>query len=233
MKKLIFAAMIALFPASAFAGWYSITNSDLFVADTEAEITDVVCLNNHFIYTTDTNKIYMSILCDPVNPTIDGTYIQISTGYVPQTFDDLADGGTNKGYTTGEQNKLAGIALGATANDTDANLKDRANHTGTQAMSTVTGLTTALAGKNAVITAGAHVNDGATNAAVNAATNAPTNLNVLTTLLGSLTGEVNATNTKQNDLATKYNDLAGKYNDLSTKFNTLLDRQESAGIVAP
>lgn len=49
---------------------------------------------------------------------------------------------------------------------------------------------------------------GAPKAAIaDAATNAPTNLNVLTTLLGTLTGEVNATNAKQNDLATKFNTL--------------------------
>lgn len=50
-------------------------------------------------------------------------------------------------YTTAEKTKLAGIATGATANDTDANLKNRANHTGTQAISTVSGLQTALDGK--------------------------------------------------------------------------------------
>lgn len=33
--------------------------------------------------------------------------------------------------------KLAGVATGATANDTDANLKNRANHTGTQLASTI------------------------------------------------------------------------------------------------
>lgn len=33
--------------------------------------------------------------------------------------------------------KLAGIAAGATANDTDANLKSRANHTGTQPMESI------------------------------------------------------------------------------------------------
>ena len=43
--------------------------------------------------------------------------------------------------------KLDNIDTGATANDTDANLKARANHTGTQAISTVTGLQTALDGK--------------------------------------------------------------------------------------
>jgi hypothetical protein len=43
--------------------------------------------------------------------------------------------------------KLDGIATGATANDTDANLKNRANHTGAQAITTVTGLQPALDGK--------------------------------------------------------------------------------------
>lgn len=62
----------------------------------------------------------------------------------------------------------------------------------------------------------AHVGDAATNAA----TDAPTDLNVLTTLVGTLTGEVNNSNAK-------YNDLASKYNDLATKFNTLLDNLEA------
>lgn len=43
-----------------------------------------------------------------------------------------------------DKTKLDGVATGATANDTDANLKNRANHTGTQAQSTITNLTTDL-----------------------------------------------------------------------------------------
>lgn len=43
--------------------------------------------------------------------------------------------------------KLATIATGATANATDAQLRDRATHTGTQAISTVSGLQGALDGK--------------------------------------------------------------------------------------
>jgi len=43
--------------------------------------------------------------------------------------------------------KLDGIAAGATANATDAQLRDRSTHTGTQAISTVTGLQTVLDGK--------------------------------------------------------------------------------------
>ena len=50
-------------------------------------------------------------------------------------------------YTTAEQAKLAGIAPGATQNASDAALRDRSTHTRTQAISTVSGLQTALDGK--------------------------------------------------------------------------------------
>ena len=49
---------------------------------------------------------------------------------------------TTASFTTAQETKLSGIATGATANDTDANLKNRANHTGTQAAGTITGLAT-------------------------------------------------------------------------------------------
>jgi hypothetical protein len=49
---------------------------------------------------------------------------------------------TTAAFTTAQQTKLAGIATGATANATDAALRDRATHTGTQAASTITGLAT-------------------------------------------------------------------------------------------
>lgn len=51
-------------------------------------------------------------------------------------------------YTTTEKSKLSGIASNATANDTDANLLNRANHTGSQAISTITGLQTELDAKD-------------------------------------------------------------------------------------
>lgn len=50
-----------------------------------------------------------------------------------------------QGYTNAEAIKLAGVATGATANETDAFLVARANHTGEQAMETITGLNAALA----------------------------------------------------------------------------------------
>ena len=57
---------------------------------------------------------------------------------------------TVKGWMSPEDKaKLNGIASGATKNATDAQLRDRVTHTGTQAISTVSGLQTALDGKSA------------------------------------------------------------------------------------
>lgn len=50
---------------------------------------------------------------------------------------------------------ILNVADGATANATDAQLRDRATHTGTQAISTVSGLQTALDGKVATTAVGA------------------------------------------------------------------------------
>lgn len=64
-------------------------------------------------------------------------------------------------FTTAEKAKLAGVAPSATANDTNANLKNRANHTGTQTSATIADFTEAVqdavgaflgAGSNVVVT---------------------------------------------------------------------------------
>jgi len=49
---------------------------------------------------------------------------------------------TTAAFTTAQETKLSGIATGATANSSDATLLARANHTGTQSVSTITGLGT-------------------------------------------------------------------------------------------
>jgi hypothetical protein len=56
--------------------------------------------------------------------------------------DKIAAGSTNSVLTTGEKTKLAGIAAGATANQADAFLLARANHTGTQTADTIVDGTT-------------------------------------------------------------------------------------------
>ena len=60
-----------------------------------------------------------------------------ATGVVVLDQDDVLDGTTYKQYSATEKTKLAGVASGATANDTDSNLKNRSNHTGTQTASTI------------------------------------------------------------------------------------------------
>lgn len=63
---------------------------------------------------------------------------------------------TTAAFTTAQETKLAGVATGATANSSDATLLARANHTGTQAISTVTGLQTALDAKAAAADLSSH-----------------------------------------------------------------------------
>lgn len=70
-------------------------------------------------------------------------------GVVVLTTTNIAEG-TNLYFTGAERAKLEGIATAATANSSDAQLRDRSTHTGAQAISTVTGLQTVLDGKAAL-----------------------------------------------------------------------------------
>ncbi len=62
------------------------------------------------------------------------------TGIVVLDADDIADTTTRKLLTSAERTKLSGIATAATANATDAALRDRATHTGTQTAATISDL---------------------------------------------------------------------------------------------
>ena len=81
------------------------------------------------------------------------TKAQVGLSLVPNTdFTAAVAANTAKvTYPSADSIKLAGIATGATANSPDATLLARANHTGTQAQSTVTSLVTDLAAKQAAI----------------------------------------------------------------------------------
>ena len=63
--------------------------------------------------------------------------VQRSNHTGTQSADTLTDGTTNKAFLATERTKLAGIAPGATANATDAQLRDRSTHTGTQLLATI------------------------------------------------------------------------------------------------
>lgn len=81
-----------------------------------------------------------------------------------------------------DKTKLNGIAAGATANDTDANLKNRANHTGTQLASTISDFAATV--RSTVLTGLST----ATNAAIAAADSV---LVALGKLQAQITGHVN------------------------------------------
>lgn len=70
---------------------------------------------------------------------------------VPTTTDDLPEGSTNLYYPAADATKLAGIATGATANQTDAYLLSRANHTGTQVAATISDFDTEVSNNTSVV----------------------------------------------------------------------------------
>ena len=81
--------------------------------------------------------------------TADTSYlVQKTTATATYVAKETGKGLSTNDYTNAEKSKLAGIATGATANSTDAQLRDRSTHTGTQAQSTVTGLTASLGAKS-------------------------------------------------------------------------------------
>lgn len=69
------------------------------------------------------------------------------SGVVVLTQDDIADGATYKQFSQTEKTKLSGVSSGATANASNAELRDRTTHTGSQAITTITGLQSALDSK--------------------------------------------------------------------------------------
>lgn len=84
-----------------------------------------------------------------LTPTDSVTSVYGRTGAVTSqsgdyTADQITETASNKILTSAERTKLSGIATGATANSTDAQLRDRTTHTGTQAISTVTNLQSTL-----------------------------------------------------------------------------------------
>lgn len=81
------------------------------------------------------------LLLDQTLRTVAATLAEIRAFVRP----NVATGSEDGLFTSSEKTKLSGIAAGATANQTDSYLLNRANHSGTQAISTVVGLVDALA----------------------------------------------------------------------------------------
>jgi len=84
----------------------------------------------------------------PLVQNIDATARANHTG--TQSADSLVDGTTSKAFLATERTKLAGVATGATANATDAQLRDRSTHTGTQVAATISDFQTTVSANTSV-----------------------------------------------------------------------------------
>lgn len=90
-----------------------------------------------------------TVTVQQIADTVGGDFLQSADiGVSIQAFSAVL-AATTASFTTTLKNKLDAIAAGATANSADATLLARANHTGEQAISTITSLQTALDNKQA------------------------------------------------------------------------------------
>lgn len=84
-----------------------------------------------------------SILFEAASAAAGVSTVNGESGDVVLDADDIGDGVAKVTMTIEERTKLGGVADGATVNATDAELRDRATHTGIQAASTISDLTEA------------------------------------------------------------------------------------------
>jgi hypothetical protein len=104
-------------------------------------------------FTSDEKQKLADVITDTSRPDIEAAInARATTTYVNNGLSSKVDKITGKGlstedFTTTEKTKLANIAANATANSTDAQLRDRSTHTGTQPQNTVANLPDSLANK--------------------------------------------------------------------------------------
>jgi hypothetical protein len=142
-----------------------------------------------------------------------GSAADLTTGTLPAArFDDTSHGaraggtlhanviaGGAAGFMTGaDKTKLDGVATGATANATDAALRDRATHTGTQLAATISDFATAVAATAAVtantakVTNATHTGDVTGATALTIAANAVDNTKAADMATARIKGRVTA-----------------------------------------
>lgn len=105
---------------------------------------------------------------------------------------------TTASFTSAQETKLAGIAAGATVNASDAALRDRATHTGTQAAATISDFASAVAATAAVtantakVTNATHTGDVTGSTALTIANDAVSNANLANMATATIKGRATA-----------------------------------------
>jgi len=127
---------------------------------TDAENAAFTGQEGELVYTTDTKDLYVHD-GTTVGGQVVGSLAAIADDSVTFAKIEEIPANTILGNNTGSSSdiielsvaqtqSLLNVADGATANDSDANLKSRANHTGTQAASTISDFDTEVANNSAV-----------------------------------------------------------------------------------
>lgn len=186
---------------------YNSTNQTLtfsVAADGAANVATLRTLGTGAAQAAAGNDSRLSDTRTPTDGTVTNAKVSSSAAI---TLDKLAETTGLKILTAAERTKIAGVATGATANQTDAYLLARANHTGTQTTSTISDFTSAV---NAIV--------------ANTVGAAPAALDTLVELAAALGNDANfaATVSTQLGLKADKSSLAavatsGSYNDLTNK----------------
>jgi len=119
------------------------------VADSVARNAIVTKYAGMLVFVTGEDKLYT--LADDLTTwravTINGYTITQTDVLLNNKVDKVGGKGlSTNDFTNALKNKLDGIAAGATVNSSDSHLLNRTNHTGTQAISTITDLESTLTG---------------------------------------------------------------------------------------
>ena len=148
-EEAVDAVAAAVVAGAGLSATYDDGAGTLTLANTAPAVTDHTLLDNvganthaqldaHLAATGNPHAVTKAQVGLTNVPDVDATARASHTG--TQDLDTTTDSATRLALTADERGKLAGIEEGATANDTDAALRDRATHTGTQDAGTITGI---------------------------------------------------------------------------------------------
>lgn len=132
------AGQVIVASSASAAAWQTAPSGSAVTADS---ITDATTVGKSVLRASDAQDARTAIGAGTSNLVIGTTASTAKAGNYTPNADNVTESTTRKFLTTTERTKLSGIATGATVNATDAALRARSSHTGTQSASTISDLT--------------------------------------------------------------------------------------------